>query len=306
MGISRHFMPQWRETAHEKHPYSSNIHGGPYMRNSARAGHKPGLERSGPRDANTCKRSEFAATPHPQSAQPQAQSPAAQPPAPGQGGTPADPASQPPRIAPGSVIPVELTKTIDAKKAKTGDEVVAKVTQDMKSSAGDVIVAKDTKMVGHVTQAQARTKEQKESEVGITFDKAVNKSGEMKLPMSIQAIIAPVNNTNTNPAGDSGSAPSGPVTGGATATSPMGGRNAPMEGSGPAPSPSAVPNAGTNASSGSSARPPINAKTEGVIGLPNVKLEGNAQNAAQGSVVSSEKNNVKLESGTLLLLRVSQ
>ena len=40
--------------------------------------------------------------------------------------------------------------------------------------------------------------------------------------------------------------------------------------------------------------------------MPNVKLEANAQNAAQGSVVSSEKNNVKLESGTLLLLRVSQ
>src|SRR5271154_2171062 len=41
-----------------------------------------------------------------------------------QAGTPADPASQAPGIAPGSVIPVELTTTIDAKKAKTGDEVV--------------------------------------------------------------------------------------------------------------------------------------------------------------------------------------
>ncbi|MGC2371204.1 MAG: hypothetical protein WA474_19190, partial [Candidatus Sulfotelmatobacter sp.] len=40
----------------------------------------------------------------------------------------------PPRIAPGSVIPVSLTKTIDAKKAKPGEEVMAKVTQDMKSN----------------------------------------------------------------------------------------------------------------------------------------------------------------------------
>src|SRR6202048_5195592 len=40
------------------------------------------------------------------------------------------------RIAPGSVIPVLLTKTIDAKKAKTGDEVVAKVTQDLKTHSG--------------------------------------------------------------------------------------------------------------------------------------------------------------------------
>ena len=79
------------------------------------------------------------------------------------------------RIAPGSVIPVELTKTVDAKKAKTGDEVIAKVTQDMKTGTGEVIVAKDTKMIGHVTEAQAHTKEQKQSELGIAFDKAVTK-----------------------------------------------------------------------------------------------------------------------------------
>src|SRR5579864_6672814 len=46
------------------------------------------------------------------------------------------------RLAPGSVIPVQLTKSIDAKKAKTGDEVVAKVTQDMKSNSGEVILTK--------------------------------------------------------------------------------------------------------------------------------------------------------------------
>ena|SRR5579859_4581118 len=48
------------------------------------------------------------------------------------------------RVAPGSVIPVQLTKTIDAKKAKTGDEVLAKVTQDLKSNSGEVVFAKDT------------------------------------------------------------------------------------------------------------------------------------------------------------------
>src|SRR5258708_39663221 len=73
--------------------------------------------------------------------------------------TSSSPAGAPSRIAPASVLPVSLTKTIDAKKAKTGDEVVAKVTQDMKNNAGEGIVAKDTKVVGHVTEAQARTKE---------------------------------------------------------------------------------------------------------------------------------------------------
>jgi hypothetical protein len=203
----------------------------------------------------------------------------------------------PTRIAPGSVIPVELTKTIDAKKAKTGDEVVAKVTQDMKASSGEVIVAKDTKMVGHVTQAQAHTKEQKESEVGIAFDHAVTKSGEMKMPMSIQAIIAPQQN---NPSGDSGGE-STPATGGGTATSSMGNRTSPNP-SGP---PQPAPTAGTDVPSGGAARPPITASTQGVIGMTDLKLEEGAQNGPQGSVVSSKKNNVKLESGTMLLLRVN-
>ena len=94
------------------------------------------------------------------------------------------------RIAPGSVIPVQLTKSIDAKKVKTGDEVEAKVTEDMKAGNGDVVVPKDTKVMGRVTEAQARNKEQKESQLGIAFDHAVMKSGDVAMPMLVQAIIS--------------------------------------------------------------------------------------------------------------------
>ena len=59
------------------------------------------------------------------------------------------------------MIPVQLTKTIDAKKAKPGDEVVAKVTMDLKTNSGEVVVPKDTKVVGHVTESQARSKDRK-------------------------------------------------------------------------------------------------------------------------------------------------
>ena len=51
-------------------------------------------------------------------------------------------------------------------------------------------------------------------------------------------------------------------------------------------------------------RPPINAQTQGVIGISNLSLQ--PANGAQGSVMTSEKNNVKLESGTMLLLKVNQ
>ena len=52
-----------------------------------------------------------------------------------------------PRIAPGSVIPVELTKTVDAKKVKTGDEVEALVAQSQKRSAVYDIVTNPTNVL---------------------------------------------------------------------------------------------------------------------------------------------------------------
>jgi len=123
------------------------------------------------------------ATPAQNSPASQPQTPAAQPapqavPQAPQAGTSAQ--AHPARIAPGSVIPVLLTKTIDAKKVKKGDEVVAKVTQDMKTTSGEVLVPKDTKVLGRVTKAQARNKEQKESEVAIAFDSAVTKDGSAR------------------------------------------------------------------------------------------------------------------------------
>ena len=211
----------------------------------------------------------------------------------------------PTRIAPGSVIPVQLTTTIDAKKAKPGDPVTAKVSMDLKTNGGEVIVPKDTQIVGHVTEAQARSKEQKESQVGIAFDRAVLKDGEIPLPMSIQAVIAPPSNDANNSGGGQGA----PATGGNTATSPMGGgRSASAGGAGQtqpsSTAPNAVPTEGADNQQQGSARPQITGNTQGVIGISNLKLEA-GQNATQGSVLSSEKNNVKVESGTMLLLKVN-
>jgi hypothetical protein len=211
-----------------------------------------------------------------------------------------------PRIAAGSIVPVRLTKSIDAKKAKPGDEVLATVTQDLKTNGGEIIVAKDTKVVGHVTEAQARNKEQKESEVGITFDRAESKSGDMNMPMSIQAIIAPMSNPSNN--GGGGYDQASPATGGGTATSQMGVSNRTAMGGSPppaAPSPNAISTTGTGARAENNSRPPITVNTHGVIGMPDLALQETAQNTAQGSLVTSEKGNVKLESGTLMLLRVN-
>ncbi len=212
------------------------------------------------------------------------------------------------RIAPGSVIPVQLTKSIDAKKAKTGDEIDAKVTQDMKAVNGTVIVAKETKVIGHITEAQARSKDQKESQVGIAFDRAVMNGSDVTLSMSIQAIVAPPNqnpnnNSNSNNNAPSESAGPGPAQGNNNARGGMGAST-------PTPTPApggstAGDESSTSAQSNANAREPITGTTQGVVGIANLKL-AKAGNSAQGSVVSSEKNNVKLETGTMMLLKVSQ
>lgn len=259
-----------------------------------------------------------ATTPRPQSAEPSAmpqqQAPAAEPgmqpgehnpqqTSAGPNSTPATAASGGvQRLAPGSVIPVELAKSIDAKKAKSGDAVVAKVTQDLKNNSGEVLLAKDTKFIGHVTESQVRNKEQRESQLGIAFDKAVTKNGEMQMPMSIQAVIAPPTMNTTNGAGtandQSTSAPSGTPSNG---MAPNSGRNSNGSANGAAPS---VPSANSGPS-GSDSRPQITGNTQGVIGFSDLKL-ASPTDASQGTVMTSDKNNVKLESGTMMLLRVNQ
>lgn len=211
------------------------------------------------------------------------------------------------KIAPGSVIPVQLSKTIDAKKAKAGDEVVATVTQDMKTSSGDVLVPKDTKVIGHVTEAQARNKEQKQSELGIAFDHAVLKGDQMALPMSIQAVIAPPSNNSSNGASEPPpSSPSASAPGGGSSSSPMGGSRQGGTSGTSQPAQRNNPPGEPESGSQTGARPPITGNTQGVIGMSDVKLESGSQNSPQGSVLTSEKNNVKIEKGTMLLLRVSQ
>ena len=166
---------------------------------------------------------------------------------------------------------------------------------------------KDTKILGHVTEAQLRNKQQKESELGIAFDHAILKGDQMPLPMSIQAVIAPQTNSPGAAAGDDTGAAAG-----ATPSSPTGaGRSGAMGGSTPqgsAPQGQNYPPGGASSESQpqTNARPPITGNTQGVIGMPDVKLEPPAQNSAKGSVMTSEKNNVKIEKGTMMLLRVNQ
>src|SRR5690348_6744 len=91
-----------------------------------------------------------------------------------------DPAAPPPSRNGASMQFTELPKSIDARKAKTGDRIEAKTTQDMLSN-GKIVIPHDSKITGHITESQGRAKGQKgdsTSSLGIAFDTLTLKGGQ--------------------------------------------------------------------------------------------------------------------------------
>jgi hypothetical protein len=222
-----------------------------------------------------------------------------------------------------------LSKSIDAKKAKVGDEVTAKTMADATTSAGTKI-PKNTKLVGHVTEAKAKSKGEAQSTLGFVFDKAVLKSGqEVPLHAVVQAVEAapqPALNTGTEASSETPMTPSnmgsqgsmgsrsenGGLVGGAANTA----ANATNSAAGAVQSATnaagaAANNAGQTVANSSGA---LTSTSTGVIGIKDLQLQQAANgsaSAATGSgsgsvpVLTSTKGNVKLESGTQLVLKSS-
>ena len=87
----------------------------------------------------------------------------------------------PAKISPGTLIQAEMSNDVDAKKAHAGDIFRARIWGEVRS--GDkIILPQKTVLVGHVVDAQPRTKDNPESRLTIAFDKAVLKDGS-ELPL---------------------------------------------------------------------------------------------------------------------------
>lgn len=220
-------------------------------------------------------------------------------------------------LASGTTILATLAKSVDAKKAKQGDEVTARAAQNVVSN-GSVVIPRGSKLIGHVTDAKAREKGQNESSLGIAFDKVVLKNGqEVPLQASIRAIAAAPNDSANSPMPDIGGAgvgTSGPANGGmngdagARSGGTMGG---PPSSTGPAAGPvGSTPGnmdgaaGNTSKSAGQTTGAPrgeLNPGSQGVIGLQGLTLNSQAGSAA---VITSNTRNVKLDNGTQLVLQV--
>jgi hypothetical protein len=191
----------------------------------------------------------------------------------------------PTKFSPGSILPVELSKALDARKAHAGDPVLGKVPYDL-SSNGKVVVPHDTKVVGHVAEAKPSDHDSKESMLGIVFDKLILKDGTtIPVTAEIQAVGAPVSSAQ---AAYSDNSPS--------ETNPAG-TNQRSEMEIPRPPNPTAPQAEMPSESGAGR---LSSKSQGIVGLRGYSL---SQGSMQDSVIGSTDHNVKLESGTQIMLR---
>jgi hypothetical protein len=85
----------------------------------------------------------------------------------------------------------QLEGKLDARTAKAGDRVVLKTTENVKTADGTVI-PKGTKLVGHVTEAEAHGSASQDSHVGIEFDRAELRNGQsLAIHSAIQSVAPP-------------------------------------------------------------------------------------------------------------------
>jgi hypothetical protein len=180
---------------------------------------------------------------------------------------------------PQKTVPATLLTSIDVQKNKVGDEVTARTGEAVKED-GRIVVPKGAKLIGHVVEAKAHTDDHPASELVLTFDRVVTRGGkEIPLAASIasisraQGIAAPSNMQQ----GDMG-VPASAAAGAATA-------------------------AKQGHSSGSPAAPPPPTGRGEHAGPANGAFTLRQQ--AGRTVISSNTGNVRLSSGTQLLMQIT-
>jgi hypothetical protein len=235
-----------------------------------------------------------------------------------------------------SQVPAELTTKLDSKTAKAGDAVEAKTTKTVKTAQG-VVIPKGSKLLGTVTEAKAHQKGQSQSMLALTFDRVQLRNGQ---EMMLHSTIDNLSNSNAlrasedademmspGPIGGGGSAGGGLVGGGGLGGgglvggavggaggalgrtgSELGsvGRSAGGEIGGAAHGAANGLGGAANGLNGS-VRGAAQEGTSGAVhatSLPGVMLSNSASGAASGTL-SETGRNIRLDSGTQMLLSVA-
>jgi hypothetical protein len=96
-------------------------------------------------------------------------------------------------IQSGTHVAGQLQNTLDARKAKVGDQVVLKTTHAIKSD-GHIVANKGARLLGHVTSVEQQTSANGQSQIGLLFDRLESNS----LAVPITATISSITQTATH------------------------------------------------------------------------------------------------------------
>ena len=213
-----------------------------------------------------------------------------------------------------SPVTAELTSKLDSKTAKAGDSVVLKTTEKATMADGTVL-PKGTKIVGHVTEAQAYVSKSDNGRVTVQFDQAQIKEGQdMPIKSAIQTVTPPGSATD------------------AAAAMPMNGGSSPQPSSGAASNGTANSGTGSAAAGGArsatnNASPGMSASSNGTSGpvpgttvarngnvvikttaVPGVliasSVDGQPFSNASGALLSAQQD-VHLDGGTKMVLAMA-
>lgn len=171
------------------------------------------------------------------------------------------------------VISVSLAKSIDSKKLKEGDEIATKTLGTLRTTDG-VTIPSGSMVMGHVTQATARSKGDPTASLGIVFDKIEVPGGK---DMPIRGMLQAV--------GPNPSESSGPETGAAGGNNLHAG-NGSTAAAGTGLGPQAAQGGGKM----------LDPHATGVVGIKNLQLDN--------SVLTSTGKEVKLDQGSQMVIKI--
>lgn len=224
--------------------------------------------------------------------------------------------AQPLNVRAGTKISAELQSAVDACTAKPGDQVAARVTNDVKEH-GRAVIHKGDRLLGHVTSVEAATKGKANagSALAVTFDRLEQGGGTYSLNTVINSIFSaradqegdgsmmhPGLPPGVGPAGGGAGRPGGGVLGGVAS----------MAG--------AVGGATTNATNSTvgGLKGTVSGTTNSTLGgtagaglaapLSSIRVTSEAQSHEQSgatSVLSARYGDIRLDSGTRIQFRVT-
>jgi hypothetical protein len=194
-------------------------------------------------------------------------------------------------------VSAELTKRIDTKNVKQGDEVDARVTNAAKLPDGTEL-PRGTKLVGKVMDVKAKSKEDKSAHLAFSIDHAVLKDGK-QVPVIVA--VTSVTGSAQSSASDMMMPGGGAASGGSASPS---GSSGSMGSSAPAPRPGPMI-ADSGQSQSSSGGMLKSAQDRVPVGnMPGVILSGAGGSGSSGSL-DAAGDNISLDSGTKMTLNVA-